>query len=175
MSHTRSADSPHRTWFLALFLLGALPSCGSDGSDSGGSAAGSLACNEGEFELRGTLDGHALSAAGTVQNHLWENFGSTNKLDASFDPPSAIHAQWPQSVFDGQTTEITGAVTLPAGTPHGGETLDASGGHLVINGDTVNFDYSGLSLSVMCVTAPCPGTPVSGSLEGCLHWQNIGP
>lgn len=159
---------------LSAALL--LTACGSDSGPGAGGPGAGAACAEGAFDLSGTLDGQTVSQSGTLKSHLWEQLGSNDKLDATFDPVSSVHAEWTGLVADGQTTAITaGSVTMPAGAPHGGETLNAASGTLTKQTDSVSFEFTDLTAAVTCVTAPCPATPVTGTLDGCLHWQHIGP
>lgn len=161
---------------LLLLVTALLPACGNDANGAGGTTAGAgLTCAEGAFQLKGTLDGQAVSAQGTVKGHTWQQFSSPNTLDASFDPASSVHAEWAQLVAEGETTAITGSVTMPAGGPHGGETLNSTSGRLTKLGDEVRFEFAELGVSVQCIQAPCPDSPVEGSLGGCLHWMHIGP
>jgi hypothetical protein len=168
--------SPRGTGFGWVLLTGALTGCGSDASGTGGSNAGiGTACAEEEFVLGGTLGGQTVSHRGTVKGHAWIQTGSSNSLDATFDPSGSLHADWTSLVAEGQTTTITGGITMPAGTPRGGETLNSGAGSLTKLGDEVRFEYTELSVSVACIQAPCAGDPVEGSLQGCLHWKHIGP
>jgi hypothetical protein len=159
-----------------MVLAAALTGCGSDSTGAGGSnVAIGVGCAEGVFDLSGTLGGEAVSHHGTVEGHAWIQTGSSNKLDATFGPSGSVHAEWTSLVADGQTTAITGSITMPSGTPHGGETLNSGAGNMSKNGDVVGFEYTVLSVSVACIQAPCAGDPVEGSLQGCLHWKHIGP
>jgi hypothetical protein len=157
--------------FVAALVFG----CGTDSSGPGGTSASGISCAEGAFILQGSLDGQTVSAQGTVKSHAWQQLGATNSLDATFDPPSSVHAEWAQLVADGETTAITGSVTMPAGAPHGTESLKSTSGRMTKLGDEVRFEYAELGVDVACIQAPCPPSPVQGSLEGCLHWNHIGP
>ena len=163
--------SSRRGRFAPLVLAAAAIGCGSDSS----SAPGGIACAAGQFILAGTLDGQAVSYHGTVTGHAWMQLGSTNSLDASSDPTASVHAEWANLVADGGTTAITGTVTMPSDAPHAGETLNANSGRLTKLTDEVRFEYAELSASVTCIQAPCPATPVSGSIDGCLNWTPAGP
>jgi hypothetical protein len=155
--------------FLALVLVG----CGS--SDAAGTGGGG-SCAPGEFTLNGTLDGQAVTHRGTVTGHAWVQAGSPYTLDVQSEPTASLHAEWTTLVMDnGGTAAITGSVTLPSGVPHGGETLGAEAGTLTKFADEVQLEYSKLSVSVACITAPCPASPVEGSLKVCLNWNTGGP
>lgn len=169
MSFPFSGRGARFEWiFPAIALVG----CGSSDTAGGGGAS----CAAGEFVLSGTLDGQAVSHHGTVTGHAWVQAGSPYTLDVQFAPTASLHAEWTTLVSDnGGTAAITGSVTLPSGVPHGGETLDASAGTMTKFTDEIRFEYSKLSLSVTCVTAPCPASPVEGSLDGCLNWNTGGP
>ena len=168
--------SPRGAGFGWVLLIGTLAGCGSDTSGTGGSNAGvGTACGVGEFVLGGTLGGQTVPHRGTVKGHAWIQTGSSNSLDATFDPSGSLHAEWASLVADGQTTAITGSVTLPSGIPRGGERLNSSAGSLTKLDDEVRFEYGELSTSVACIQAPCAGDPVEGSLQGCLRWKPIGP
>lgn len=151
---------------LGIFCAG-LTAC--SGNDDGGSSAIGLECAEGTFALDGTLDGQAVSHQGELAGIVWVQ-GGTPTFDTSFSTGGSLHIEWAQAIADGATTGVTGRLTLPPDGARAGETLDSASGSMTKLDEGIEFVLRDLSVSVACVTAPCAGDPVAGSVRGCAQW-----
>jgi hypothetical protein len=155
---------------LATALLG----CSSD-DDPGPSVGGNALCAAGEYALGGTLAGEAISQRGTLKNHAWIQTGSRNTLDADFEGGGRLHTQWDQLVADGASIAVTGSLAMPPGGARSGVMLNAATGAQQKLDDEVRFELTNLSEVVTCVAPPCPPIDIEGTVNGCIHWEPIGP
>lgn len=146
--------------------------CGSDGGGSTGSPLNAPTCAEDEYVIEGTLDGEVVNHRGNLTSHAWIQGGDPSTLDVGFEGGGDLHAEWPDVVARGDSTTITGAITLPPSGARGGQTVDAASGTMVPNDNIVQLELRGLSVAVTCITAPCPPESVQGSLSACVHWQS---
>jgi hypothetical protein len=154
-----------RSWSVFVLLL--VCACGGDGSDED-SGSGNMTCAPGELAIEGSLGGEAASHRGALRGYSWTQLGS-GKLDTTFEEGGSFHAEWPQLVGDGATFAATGSITMPSTGPRAGETLDYASGTFTKLDGGVRFKVSGFTLSVQCVTAPCPSEAVEGTLRGCAE------
>jgi hypothetical protein len=90
---------------------------------------------------------------------------SPGTLDASFGSGGALHLQWTTLVADDQTVPATGTLTMPTEGPHAGQVYCVTAATVeprtAAEGGGTSFTLSSLAKGA------CPGTSVSGSLEGC--------
>jgi hypothetical protein len=159
------------SWLVAGMLCCA---CGSDDDSGGPAVGGSSQCAEGEYALAGSVGGEAVSARGTLNNHAWIQTGSRNTLDTDFEGGGRLHTEWSQLIKDGESTAVTGSITLPPGTARAGVLMNAGSGAQRKLDDEVRFELTQLSESVQCIAPPCPPAAVEGSINGCVHWRHIG-
>jgi hypothetical protein len=127
-----------------------------------------MSCAPDEFALEGSLGGEAVSLRGAMSRYSWRQL-DTRTLDTSFEGGGSFHAEWEKLVGNGQTFAATGNLTLPATSPHAGETLDFSLGSFTKLAGGVRFKVTGFELNVQCITAPCPKSAIEGTLEGCAE------
>ena len=149
--------------------------CGSDDQSGGPSVGGNAQCAEDEYALGGSLGGEAVSQRGTLKNHAWVQTGSRNTLDTDFDDGGRLHTEWAQLVADGASTAVTGSITMPPGGARAGAMLNAASGAMRKQGDEVRFELTALSVIVECFAPPCPPMNIEGQINGCIHWEHIGP
>jgi hypothetical protein len=160
-----------------VLLVGALLGCGGSDDDDDGAVNGSsnLVCAPDEFIVQGTLEGASISHRGNLQGHAWIQSTDYKSLDTPFEGGGSFHAEWPEVVADGDSTSITGTVTLPPSGEHGGETVSFAAGLMTKRDNGVSFDVSELAIEVTCASAPCPAEAASGALSGCVEWESAGP
>ena len=162
-----------------LLLLGTLltlAGCSGNSAGDGGSGGpgNGPVCAADQFIVTGMLDGEAVEHSGALSGHAWIQSSTGSFLDIPFEGGGSFHAEWDGLVADNQTFAASGTIILPVGGPHGGGTLDYTSGSLTKHDQGVSFELAGLSSSVQCVTTPCPGSAVQGTLQGCVEWAPIG-
>jgi hypothetical protein len=135
-------------------------------------ANGGPTCAKGTVQLSGTLDGAPANGAYTgPSSYAFINALGTapGTLDASFGTGGTLHLQWTTLVADDQTVPATGTLTMPSEGPHAGQMYCVTAGTVtprsMAEGGGTSFTLS--SLAQTMDAGACPGTGVSGSLQGC--------
>lgn len=156
----------------ALALTVAAVGCGDDddGDGTGGSAAGTASggggsgasgsggCQSERITISGTVDGTDIDVQADVSGRMVNQASDPKMLSISFSGGS-VSFEWANQIPNGQMTAATGRTTIDGTTycfASGELTLDDSGYDRFTLGDL--SESSGTD---------CPGTAVSGSLEGC--------
>ena len=142
-------------------MLLALSACSSTDPDE--PERSSAPCVEGKLVLVGELDGQPVSAEVDYTGYVWAQLSTPGTLDVSYAGGS-VHVEWSELVSAGSTTAASGTVIPPAPAPHAGETLCAASGSVTDEEETNPFTLRDLSLG-----PSCPGTPIAGSLDGCVE------
>jgi hypothetical protein len=137
-------------------------------SSSNGGAGGAPICAKGTFQLSGTLDGATANGSyGNATSYFFENAlnNTPGDINAGFGTNGQLHLSWPGLVADGQSTQVTGTLTMPSEGPHPGAMYCITAGSMTVNPpgeDGASFSITGLA------SGACPGTPVTASLTGCV-------
>ncbi len=115
--------------------------------------------------LEGTFDGASTNPTyGNVAQYVFDNAlnGLPGTLDLYFAKGGKLHLEWATLVMDDQSVSATGTLTMPSQGPHPGQLYCIGAATVTPHaGYSTSFTLSSLSRGA------CPGTPVSGSLQGC--------
>jgi hypothetical protein len=147
-----------------ILIVPVLLACGCSSGGGGGNSAPPT-CQSNTVQIEGSLDGaEAKGNYGAPFSYAFEQTG-TGTLTVDFTGNGELDFAWSKIVPDEQSTPITGTITLPAQGPHAGQAYCVTAGsmtrHSLSSGTGVSFSITSLAQGA------CPGTPVSGSLEGC--------
>jgi hypothetical protein len=162
-----------RDWRLFAIGLSGLAaiSCGGDGGNGVGLGI-TPPCVDYYMALNGMLDGQPVDAQVQNSGSLFQQLQQPYTFDADYAAGGGMHLKWATLVpIDGAPVAVTGTIDMPAGAPHGGETLCAGGGALgevdtsADAGRTTEFRFT---LGMLSSGAACTGAALMGSIKGCI-------
>ena len=162
-----------RDWVVFVIVLcGLTPiACGGDGGDAPGVGM-TPACVDAYMALTGTLDAQPVDAQAQYSGSLFQQFQRPYSFDVDYPAGGGMHLKWTTALpIDGPGVTVTGTIDMPAGAPHGGETLCAGNGTLKevdTSGGTGAMTEFRFTLGMLSAGATCPGASLAGGINGCI-------
>jgi hypothetical protein len=129
---------------------------------------GSAPCLAGKLTLVGDLDGQPVSSEVDWTSFTWDQLTDPRHFSVTYDG-GALELEWDGIVSSGNSIRASGSLVMPAGAPYAGNTICSGAGTRVADHDDV-FPFVLRSLTVGTI---CPGTPVAGTLDGCVQDRPI--
>ena len=123
--------------------------------------------------LVGDLDGQRVALETGVSSQTFLQEATANWFEVQYSG-GTIHLEWPQPIGFGEPAAATGTTIMAPGTPLAGDTVCAGAGSSIgylraDTSDAASFapNYYGFKLRALSLGPPCPGAPITGSLDGC--------
>jgi hypothetical protein len=158
-----------KQWLLGSALLAsmALLHTGCGGTAAGRAESSWLACDADQFKLQGTLDGQTITSVESSEGGGLTQLTTgvfSSQYGASNADRTKLDLAWSQTVNDGETTNATGALTMPNSGPLAGNSYCLGKGtqiHFSSDGENFQFTLAGMTTGTTCAAA------VVGTLQGC--------
>jgi hypothetical protein len=162
-----------RDWCVFVIGLSGLAaiSCGGDEGDGPGVGT-TPACVDYYLALSGTLDDQPVDAQAQFSGSLFQQFQQPYSFDVDYAAGGGMHLKWTTLLpIDGPGAAVTGTIDMPAGAPHGGETLCTGSGTLRevdTSGGAGRMTEFRFTLGMLSSGAACTGAPLAGNVNGCI-------
>ena len=128
-------------------------------------------CGESTVALLGELEGTQANACFPRSWHTVNQATSPSSMDVEFGTEGKVHLEWNGLLPDGMGTAVTGTLKMPAEGPLAGKQYCVNAGSFAMFEVGLGERLFAFSLTTLASGATCPGTAVTGSLQGDFRTQ----